>query len=57
MDLSVHNYITEGMMSDKLGMGAVFPRIVLDAADGGRLELPKQLDGRYGVVLFYRGHW
>ena len=44
-------------MADKLGIGAVFPRIVLDTVDGGKLTLPEQLGGRYGVVLFYRGHW
>lgn len=44
-------------MADKLGIGAVFPRMVLDTTDGGRFVLPNQLNGRYGVVLFYRGHW
>jgi hypothetical protein len=24
---------------------------------GPTLELPAALEGRYGVVVFYRGHW
>lgn len=44
-------------MAEKLGIGAMFPRIVLEETGGGQIVLPDALDGRYGVVLFYRGHW
>lgn len=38
-------------------IGTAFPKIVLNTVDGEHLMLPNQLGGRYGVVLFYRGHW
>ena len=44
-------------MADKLGAGASFPEVTLDLVDGGTLDLPGGLDGKYKVVLFYRGHW
>ncbi len=44
-------------MAEKLGTGEVFPGMTLDLVDGGKLELPGGLGGRYGVILFYRGHW
>ena len=44
-------------MSEKLNAGDAFPRLTLDLADGGKLELPGGLDARYTVILFYRGHW
>jgi hypothetical protein len=42
---------------DKLGIGAVFPEMKIDLVGGGAIELPHGLNGRYRVVLFYRGHW
>ena len=44
-------------MAGKLGIGDVFPAIVIDLVRGGRLELPSGLDAKYRVILFYRGHW
>ena len=44
-------------MAEKLGTGEVFPVMTLDLVDGGKLELPVGLGARYGVILFYRGHW
>jgi peroxiredoxin len=44
-------------MSNKLGIGAVFPRIAFHLAGGGSLEFPDGLDAKYRVALFYRGHW
>ena len=44
-------------MAEKLNTGAAFPRMTLNLADGGRLELPDGLDAKYKVILFYRGHW
>ena len=44
-------------MAEKLGTGEVFPKMTLDLVDGGKLELPDDLDARYGIILFYRGHW
>lgn len=44
-------------MADKLGAGAPFPAMTLSRTSGGSFELPGDLSGRYGIVLFYRGHW
>ena len=37
--------------------GDSFPSLSLPAVGGGRLSLPADLAGGFGVVLFYRGHW
>ncbi len=44
-------------MSGKLDIGATFPRLSLNLVSGGTLDLPEGLKARYGVILFYRGHW
>ena len=44
-------------MANKLGPGATFPAMVLSQASGGSFALPGDLGGKYGIVLFYRGHW
>lgn len=40
-----------------LSNGKAFPSITLPAVGGGRLSLPHDLAGSYGVVLIYRGSW
>jgi peroxiredoxin len=37
--------------------GDAFPSLTLSLVGGGSLTLPDALEGRYGVVLFYRGSW
>jgi peroxiredoxin len=37
--------------------GDSFPALTLDGVGGGRISLPDDLKGSYGVVLFYRGAW
>ncbi len=44
-------------MAGKLGIGDTFPKLTVDLVDGGTLDLPDGLDGKYRVILFYRGHW
>ncbi len=44
-------------MSDKLGIGAIFPEMKIDLVDGGSIDLPQGINAKYRVVLFYRGHW
>ena len=44
-------------MADKLNSGDSFPTLTLDLVDGTRLTLPDDVDARYKVILFYRGHW
>jgi peroxiredoxin len=34
-----------------------FPPLTLPRVGGGSLTLPDDLEGHYGVVLFYRGSW
>lgn len=44
-------------MSSKLGIGDSFPELSLSLVDGGSIDLPGGLGGKYRIVLFYRGHW
>jgi peroxiredoxin len=37
--------------------GDKFPALTVDVTDGDTLQLPAALNGRFGVVLFYRGSW
>ena len=45
------------IMVEKLGPGSVFPSMTLQVSGGGSIDLPDHMDGKYNVVLFYRGHW
>ena len=44
-------------MAEKLDVGDSFPEIKIAVTSGGFVTLPIGLDGRYKVILFYRGHW
>ena len=44
-------------MSEKLGIGDLFPSMTIDLVGGGSIDLPDGLDAKYRVILFYRGHW
>ena len=44
-------------MARKLEGGNTFPSVSLDLFGGGQVTLPEDLETKYGVVLFYRGHW
>jgi hypothetical protein len=44
-------------MAAKLGTGDPFPRLTFQLVDGRSVALPEGVDGRYKIVLFYRGHW
>ena len=44
-------------MAEKLDTGDVFPSLTLTLPDGKNLTVPDDLDARYKVILFYRGHW
>ena len=42
----------------KLDSGDAFPRLApMRTLAHGTLELPAALAGKWGVILFYRGHW
>jgi hypothetical protein len=44
-------------MTRKLGLGDTFPEMTLQLVGGGSLDLPAGLGTKYGVIVFYRGHW
>jgi len=44
-------------MAKKLGIGDVFPQMTLNLVGGGTIDLPEGLGTKYGVIVFYRGHW
>ena len=44
-------------MPNKLGIGDVFPKLSINLVKGGAIDLPGGLGPKYGVILFYRGHW
>ncbi len=44
-------------MAEKLDTGATFPKLTLNLVDGSTMVVPDDLEARYKVVLFYRGHW
>jgi len=44
-------------MADKISPGTIFPELSLNIAGGDKLSLPGDLNSKYTVVLFYRGHW
>ncbi len=44
-------------MAGKLYEGDVFPSITLNLVGGGTISVPGDLDSKYIIALFYRGHW
>jgi peroxiredoxin len=40
-----------------LSPGDSFPSLTLPQVGGGSFTIPDVLEGRYGIVLFYRGSW
>lgn len=44
-------------MSKKLGIGDTFPNLTISLVNGGTIDLPDEIGSKYGVILFYRGHW
>jgi hypothetical protein len=44
-------------MNEKLTTGSQFPNMTVNLTGGGAINLPADMDGKYNVVLFYRGHW
>ena len=41
----------------RLHNGERFPTITASRVRGGEMTIPQDLEGRWAVVLFYRGHW
>jgi hypothetical protein len=44
-------------MAEKLYAGETFPSLTFDLVGGGTITLPDNIDTKYFVALFYRGHW
>jgi len=40
-----------------LDTGDIFPGIILNATDGGAIGLPQDFEGKWGILLLYRGNW
>jgi peroxiredoxin len=41
----------------RLSNGEHFPTITASRVGGGEMTIPRNLEGRWAVLLFYRGHW
>lgn len=41
----------------QLNTGDLFPDYRVQTANGGVLNIPKDLRGEYAVLIFYRGVW
>lgn len=44
-------------MANQLNAGDTFPQLCLTLVGGKAVRFPSELDGRYRIALFYRGHW
>ena len=44
-------------MAKKLYSGDAFPAITLNLADGKSFSIPGDIDSKYLIAIFYRGHW
>ena len=44
-------------MATKLDGGDTLPSLTLKLVGGESVTLPDALPTKYGVLLFYRGHW
>jgi peroxiredoxin len=41
----------------KLDIGDPIPKLTFQLIDGRTLTIPDDLQGNWGVLLVYRGHW
>ena len=53
----IGGHTTPRMTDTMLDGGDPFPPLELDKVGGGKVRLPEDLAGSWGVVLLYRGHW
>lgn len=44
-------------MPHQLNAGVLFPDLALSLVGDKSLRFPQDLEGRYRIALFYRGHW
>ena len=44
-------------MARQLNTDDLFPQYTVQLTDGRTLNLPSDLRGKYGVLIFYRGVW
>ena len=44
-------------MPKQLYTGDPFPDLVLNFSGGGGMSLPQNIDSRFLIAIFYRGHW
>jgi len=44
-------------MATKLDTGDQFPNMTLNLLDGSSFSIPGDINSKYLLALFYRGHW
>ncbi|MGE3245415.1 MAG: hypothetical protein AB7F96_05425 [Beijerinckiaceae bacterium] len=44
-------------MTEKLYSGTTFPQLTFKLAGSGTFNIPKSMDSKYLIAVFYRGHW
>ena len=44
-------------VSTILDMNDPFPEVELRLLSGDTIQMPEDLGGTYGIILFYRGYW
>ena len=44
-------------MAKQLNPGDAFPEFEVSTVSGSKLSIPKDLNGDYAVIIYYRGIW
>jgi hypothetical protein len=44
-------------MGSKLYSGDAFPALTLNLPGGKSFAIPQDIDSKYLIAIFYRGHW
>ena len=44
-------------MASQLYSGDAFPPLKLALTGGGAFSIPADIDSKYLIAIFYRGHW
>ena len=44
-------------MANKLNSGDTFPDLLVNVIGGRAFNLKDNLEAKYNIILFYRGHW
>lgn len=44
-------------MAEKFYTGDSFPNLSLNLAGGKKFSIPQDIDSKFLIAVFYRGHW